>query len=941
MNDRLIVKGARVHNLKNIDVDFPKHTLVVISGVSGSGKSSLAFDTIYAEGQRRYIESLSAYARQFLNQLDKPDVDSIEGLAPAISIDQKSSNRNPRSTVGTVTEIYDYLRILFSSIGKPHCYSCGNYIQILSVQEITDLIMNKSLGDKTMVLSPLVQDQKGQFKDLLVSLKKEGFVRVMINGEVHRLDSGIELSLQKRHHIQLIVDRIHLQENSVSRLYQSIELAVSKSNGLVCISDEKGENQTLYSTSFSCAACEVSLPELSPRFFSFNSPLGACEGCNGLGYLFDFDEHLVFDNPHLAIRFATSKIINLNQTQLGHVFDNCASKYGFGLDTPYNELTDEQRCVVLYGQTSPMILNPYQKEKNHDEYLAFHEWEGVINHLRRRYFQTRSEGMRFYFKSFMSATNCSQCKGKRLNLSAQAVKVYGKSIVDLVDMSIEDALVFFKHLSLDEREMQIATQVLKEITQRLEYLVHVGLGYLTLSRSASTLSGGEFQRIRLATQIGSGLSGVLYVLDEPSIGLHQRDNEKLIEVLHKLTALGNTVVVVEHDEDTIKQAGYIIDIGPKAGSGGGELVFAGDFNALMKDKKSLTAQYLQGTKCIAIPKIRREVDLKKCLKICNAKANNLKDINVSIPLACFVTITGVSGSGKSTLVYDVLHKALMRHFYKSKEIPGYHREILGLDLIDKVVTIDQTPIGRTPRSNPITYTGIFSIIRELFCKTNEARIRGYKPGRFSFNVPGGRCEACTGDGVKKIEMHFLSDVYITCDVCTGKRYNAETLSVLYKGKNIADVLDMTVNQALDFFEHLPKIVPHLQVLKEVGLGYIKLGQSATTLSGGEAQRVKLAKELGRKSTGKTLYLLDEPTTGLHFEDINNLLEVLHKLVSSGNTVMTVEHNMDVIKVSDYIIDLGPEGGSGGGKVVCKGTPEDIAACNSSHTGRFLKKILNR
>ncbi|MEK9657489.1 MAG: excinuclease ABC subunit UvrA [bacterium] len=938
MSDYLIVKGARVHNLKNVNLTLPKHKLIVFTGLSGSGKSSLAFDTIFAEGQRRYIESLSAFARQFLNQLDKPDVDSIDGLSPAISIDQKSATHNPRSTVGTVTEIYDYFRLLFSSIGRLYCYGCGQPIEKMDVQAMVDRVFSWPVDSQVMVLAPLVISRKGAFKDLFERLRKSGFVRVRVDGELFRLDDDIVLDQQCKHDIYLIVDRISLIQENMSRLFQSVEVALRQSKGSVRFENVTTNAVFLFSEQFSCSACELSFSELSPRLFSFNSPLGACSSCNGLGSHLDFDSALVFPFVDKPLRFSTSKVINLDRSQYGRQLERAAASYDFDLDTIFEDLTEIQQNILFYGQEDALLDNPYQSKQQCED-VDVYEWEGVINILRRRLFQTRSEGMRFFFRSFMSSKSCAACSGQRLNPSALSVRVKDKNIFELCALTIKDLLCFFENGEFNKDELKIAVQVLKEIRDRLTFLDQVGLGYLSLSRRSSTLSGGEFQRIRLATQIGSGLSGVLYVLDEPSIGLHQRDNQKLLKVLRRLKDLGNTLIVVEHDEDTIQEADYVVDIGPFAGCQGGEIVFSGTKTMFLKDNKSLTARFVRGLDKIDLPKAYRPINKERCLTIEGCTENNLKNISVSFPLGCFISVTGVSGSGKSTLIYTILYRVLMRHFYGSKQRPGHFRSIKGMQYIDKVITIDQSPIGRTPRSNPVTYTGVFSDIRDLFARTKEARVRGYKSGRFSFNVKGGRCEACSGDGVKKIEMHFLSDVYITCDVCQGARYNRETLEVLYKGKTISDVLLMTVNQALEFFSSIPSIYRNLTVLQEVGLGYIHLGQRATTLSGGEAQRVKLAKELARRSTGRTLYLLDEPTTGLHFLDIKNLLMVLQRLVHSGNTVIVVEHNLHVVKVSDYVIDLGPEGGDQGGEIVAEGSPKEISLMLNSHTGHFLKPLL--
>jgi len=920
MKNYIDVEGARVHNLKNVSVTLPKNKFIVFSGVSGSGKSSLAFDTIFAEGQRRYMESLSSYARQFLDQLDKPDVDRIDGLSPAISIDQKNASHNPRSTVGTVTEIYDYFRILFASIGIPYCPQCGDPIQPMSVQEMVDVIMRWPKETQLTIFSPLINKKKGTHGDLFLGLQKDGFSRVRINGDIKRLADPITLSKTQFHTIELVVDRLQLIEENQSRLFQSLETATQRSKGLVLIERSDDVSSTLFSEQLSCVRCAVSLPELSPRLFSFNSPLGACSACNGLGDNYDFDSDLVIEYPEKAIRFCTSKVMNLDDTHYGHAVNRTIRRYGFDLDTSYSKLTKKQQNILLYGQKSG-------------------EWEGIITNLRRRYFQTHSEKMRFFFRYYMSPKPCSVCHGQRLNPEALAVKIQKLSLSEMMTYTVSDLLVLFNTFKFSVTEQDIAKQVLKEIHNRLSFLNDVGVGYLTLNRKSGTLSGGEFQRIRLATQIGSGLTGVLYVLDEPSIGLHQRDNQQLINTLKKLRDVGNTLIVVEHDEDTLRQSDYIVEIGPEAGRKGGCIEYSGPTSAFITKSDTLTAQYLQGAQKIDIPEKRRSPKQKGILVIKGASENNLKNITVSFPLGCFICVTGVSGSGKSSLIYDILHHALMRHFHHSKQCPGRHRSIMGIQYIDKVITIDQSPIGRTPRSNPATYSGAFTPIRDLFSQTRDSKIRGFKPGRFSFNVRGGRCEACEGDGVKRIEMHFLPDVFVQCDVCKGKRYNQETLSVMYKGKMISDVLTMTINESCKLFQNIPSIISKLKTLQDVGLGYIQLGQNATTLSGGEAQRVKLAKELSKRSTGKTLYLLDEPTTGLHFHDIKQLLTVFNRLVDSGNTLIVIEHNLDIIKCADHIIDMGPDGGAGGGHVIAFGTPEHVAKEKKSYTGQFLKKRL--
>ncbi|MFC1752426.1 excinuclease ABC subunit UvrA [Thermoproteota archaeon] len=942
MENNIIITGAKEHNLKNIDLTLPRNKLIVFTGLSGSGKSSLAFDTIYAEGQRRYMESLSSYARQFLDRMDKPDVEHIEGLSPAISIDQKAASHNPRSTVGTVTEIYDYLRLLFASIGKPYCWICGKPIQTMSIQEIVDQLMTWPHDTEITLLAPITTEKKGEHKQLIQDIKKNGFSRVKVNGTVYRVDDEITLDKHKKHSIEILVDRLSISEENRSRLSESVETCLKQSDGLVLVETKhKGKEEKqkstlkLFSERLSCPECAISFKEITPRLFSFNSPVGACPECNGLGDKLDFDPGLVIQFPENPIRSCTGKVINLDNTYYGMSCQRTAKKYGFSLDTPYNTLVESQKNILLYGSETEVAENPYIKGQAENFKGMYGPWEGLITNLRRRYFQTQSEGMRFFFRSYMSAKTCTACKGTRLKPEALSVKLCSRSISELTMMSVNELADFFNTLTLSEKEQAISRRILKEIRERLGFLSHVGLDYLTLHRKAGTLSGGEYQRIRLATQIGSGLTGVLYVLDEPSIGLHQRDNKRLLETLFKLRDLGNTLIVVEHDEETIRSADHIVDIGPGAGIHGGNIIFSGPINELLKCKESITAAYLNGETQIPTPKKRRTHKTQHHLCLIGAKTNNLKNITVNFPLGKLICVTGVSGSGKSSLIYDILHKALMRHFYKSKERPGPYESLTGLDYIDKVITIDQTPIGRTPRSNPATYTNIFTPIRELYSRTKEAKIRGYKPGRFSFNVKGGRCEACEGDGMVKIEMHFLADVYVTCDVCKGKRYNDQTLEVKFKGYTISDVLDMTVNQAITIFENIPQIKNKLKTLQDVGLGYIHLGQSATTLSGGEAQRIKLSKELSKKSTGSTLYLLDEPTTGLHFADIQKLLDVLNRLADAGNTVIVIEHNLDVIKTADHIIDLGPEGGDQGGTIVAEGAPETIAQNNQSYTGRFL------
>ena len=935
MKNKIKVIGARVHNLKNISVTLPKHKLIVFTGLSGSGKSSLAFDTIYAEGQRRYMESLSAYARQFLDQLDKPDVDSIDGLSPAISIDQKSGSKNPRSTVGTVTEIYDYLRILFASVGVPHCPTCKKPIQKSSIQEICDHILSLEMNTPITIMAPLIKEKKGEYQQLFDQLLKDGFRRVLLNGSITRLDEVKKLNKQKKHNISLIVDRLEINKDNKSRLFQSLETAAKQSNGLIEIENLTTKTTTLYSEHSSCIDCNFSLTECSPRLFSFNSPLGACEICNGLGEFKDFDPKLLIKHPKKPLAQAVGKIIKLNRTHLGKLVQQIYETLQIDYNTPFENLSKKHQQIILYG-TDTIDEASFSSQNTKLENKI---WSGLIPLLRSQFNSTFSERKRFFYRIYMSSKQCQQCHGHRLNKSACNVKINSHSITDFTNLQIKELLDLLNTIPFTKKELTIIKQVKKEIINRLTFLNNVGLNYLTLSRKSSTLSGGEFQRIRLATQIGSALTGVLYVLDEPSIGLHQHDNKRLIETLKALRDIGNTLIVVEHDEATIKESDYVVEIGPGAGLQGGNIIFADNTNAFLKSK-CLTAEYITRTKTIPMPKQQRRPKNKGEIRLTGVTQNNLKNISVSFPLGKLICVTGVSGSGKSTLIYDVLHKALMQKLHDSKEIPGAYKQIKGIEHIDKVITIDQTAIGRTPRSNPVTYVGVFTAIRELFVQTPEAKIRGYKAGRFSFNVKGGRCEACEGDGLNKIEMHFLSDVYVTCDVCKGKRYNDETLQVKYKGYNISDVLEMTVNKACDIFKNIPSIIKKLSTIQEVGLGYIRLGQSATTLSGGEAQRVKLAKELSKKSTGKTLYLLDEPTTGLHFEDIKQLLEVIHRLVDKGNSAIIIEHNLDVIKTADHIIDIGPFGGNNGGKVITSGTPQHIIKSKESLTGKYLKTEIN-
>ena len=939
--EKLIVRGAREHNLKNIDVEIPRDRLTVVTGLSGSGKSSLAFDTIYAEGQRRYVESLSAYARQFLGIMEKPDVDVIEGLSPAISSEQKTTGRNPRSTVGTVTEIYDYLRLLWARVGVPHCSECGRPVRRQSATQIVDQIMEWPADTRIEILAPLVRGRKGEFKDLFEESRRKGFVRALVDGELVDLEKPPKLKRYEAHDISVVVDRVVVREEDRSRIADSVETALKQTNGtLEVIEHKKDENVThLFSEKYACVYCGTSMAELEPRQFSFNSPYGACNGCGGLGTRREVSAELVVGDPIISI--LEGVILPWGEPS-GHlrrsVIAGLANHYKFDANRAWGELPDAARKGILYGSGSKKITFPYKVGGAKGSYSE--EWEGVLENVKKRYDETTSETIREQLEQYMSILPCAVCKGTRLKAESLAVTVAGRSIGEVIDMSVAESLEFFRELQASSSlPPEIAGPVLKEVTERLHFLANVGLEYLTLGRSAETLSGGEAQRIRLATQIGSRLVGVLYILDEPSIGLHQRDNERLLQTLKQLRDLGNTVLVVEHDRDTIMAADYIIDLGPGAGRHGGEVVAAGTIDEVLKSKTSLTAAYIRGDREIAMPKQRRPRTRKREITVRGARQHNLKNVDVQFPLGTFTCVTGVSGSGKSTLINDILYQSLARHFYRMRVIPGMHDGIDGLDMIDKVVDIDQSPIGRTPRSNPATYTGLFTPIRTLFAELPESKIRGYSPGRFSFNVKGGRCEACQGDGLVKIEMHFLPDVYIPCDVCRGRRYNRETLEVFYKGRTIADVLEMTVDEALEFFDAVPSIKHKLQTLSDVGLGYIHLGQSATTLSGGEAQRVKLATELSRRDTGQTFYILDEPTTGLHFEDVRMLLHVLHRLVDRGNTVVVIEHNLEVIKTADWIVDLGPEGGNAGGFVVAEGTPEEVAANPVSHTGRFLSDLL--
>lgn len=935
--DKIIIKGARENNLKDIDLEIPRGKLIVFTGLSGSGKSSLAFDTIYAEGQRRYVESLSAYARQFLGQMEKPDVDYIAGLSPAISIDQKTTSRNPRSTVGTVTEIYDYLRLLYARIGHPHCPSCKRPITKQTVSQMIDQLLELPEGTRMQILGPVARGKKGEFKKVFEEIRRQGFVRVKVDGEVRDLAEDIELEKNKKHDIAVVVDRIIIREGVETRLADSLELALKIGDGLVIA--DLFDKEILFSQNFACPDCGISLEEIEPRLFSFNSPFGACPRCSGLGMQLKIDPDLVVNNRLSLAEGALLTIPNTPGSWNEAILSAVIKAEKIDKHKPYSELSEKTKKLLLYGSNKKYEIT-YTARRTGMTKNYITTWEGVIPQLERRYKETTSDNSRNYYESFMSASNCPDCQGKRLRPEALAVTVGGKNIAEVVDMSVNECRHFFEDIVLSEREQFIGQQILIEIKERLRFLDDVGLDYLTLSRSAGTLSGGEAQRIRLATQVGSGLVGVLYILDEPSIGLHQRDNHRLLETLKGLRDLGNTVIVVEHDEDTIREADFIVDIGPGAGTHGGLVVAKGSLQDIIDESESITGQYLSGKKAIYIPKERRKLN-GKSLVIRGARENNLKDIDVEIPLGVFVCVTGVSGSGKSTLVNEILYKTLARDLNRATIKPGKHDKIEGLENLKKVIEIDQSPIGRTPRSNPATYTGVFDYIRDLFAQTPEAQARGYQKGRFSFNVKGGRCEACSGDGIIKIEMHFLPDVYVPCEVCHGKRYNRETLQIKYKGKTIADVLDMRIDEAQEFFENIPTIKRRLDTLVDVGLGYMRLGQPATELSGGEAQRVKLASELSRRSDGQTLYILDEPTTGLHVADIERLLDVLQRLVEAGDTVLVIEHNLDVIKTADYIIDLGPEGGNNGGRVVATGTPEEVAEVEKSYTGQYLKPILER
>ncbi len=942
MQDKIIVKGARANNLKNIDVTIPRDKLVVMTGLSGSGKSSLAFDTIYAEGQRRYVESLSSYARMFLGQMDKPDVDYIEGLSPAISIDQKTTSKNPRSTVGTVTEIYDYLRLLWARVGTPHCPKCGKEIRQQTIDQIIDQVLSLPEGTRIQVMAPVVRGKKGEHQKVFEDAKRSGYVRVRVDGNLYELDEEIKLEKNKKHSIEIVIDRLIIRPDIQQRLTDSVETASGLSGGLVVVNLLREEQDLVFSQNYACEDCGISIEELTPRMFSFNNPYGACPTCTGLGSQLKVDPALVVENEELSLMegaITASGWNNIRSDGISRMyFDALSQKYHFKLTTPWKDLPDEVKQVILYGTNGEKLELHYDQPRGKG--VLYQPFEGICNNLQRRYMETQSDSVKRELEETMSECPCPECRGRRLKKESLAVTVGDRAIDELTRLSVLDELEWVDHLELTDQQHLIADRILKEIRSRLGFLRSVGLGYLTLSRSAATLSGGESQRIRLATQIGSSLMGVLYILDEPSIGLHQRDNDKLLDTLRSLRDLGNTLLVVEHDEDTMRAADYLIDIGPGAGVHGGEVVAAGTPEEVMANPNSLTGQYLCGKKKIPVPQSRRPGS-GKLLKVVGAAENNLRGIDVAFPLGTFTVVTGVSGSGKSSLVNEILFKRLGADLMRMKTRPGKCERIEGIEYLDKVVNIDQSPIGRTPRSNPATYTGLFNDIRDLFASTQEAKSRGYGPGRFSFNVRGGRCEACSGDGVLKIEMHFLPDIFVPCEVCKGRRYNRETLEVRYKGKNIAEVLDMTVDEAVEFFSALPKLSKRLQTLQDVGLGYVKLGQPSTELSGGEAQRVKLATELSKLATGKTIYILDEPTTGLHADDVRKLLEVLQRLVDAGNTVVVIEHNLDVIKCADWLIDLGPEGGDGGGTIVCTGTPETVAACEASYTGQYLKRVLER
>ncbi len=940
MENTIRIKGARENNLKNIDLEIPRNQFVVFTGLSGSGKSSLAFDTIYAEGQRRYVESLSSYARQFLGQMEKPDVDFIEGLSPAISIDQKSTNHNPRSTVGTVTEIYDYLRLLFARIGVPHCPKCGKEIRKQTVDQIVDVLMTYPERTRMQIMAPVVRERKGEHTKLLEDAAKSGYVRVRIDGEMHELTDDIKITKNKKHTIEIVIDRLTIKDGVQSRLTESLEAAMRLTGGIATVLANDNEH-IVFSQNFSCPDCGISIEEVEPRLFSFNNPAGACSECTGLGMKLIIDPELVVPNQNLSLTEGAITASGWNsigsETSSSNTFIRAIGKqYGFDLDTPYKDLSEEAKHVLLYGTDGKKVDVTYSNNSGSHTYS--YAFEGIIPGMMRRYKETNSDYMKQEYEGFMTNIPCPACAGKRLKPEVLAVTINDKSIFDVSNMTAAGIQAFFKNVTLTDMQKMIAEQILKEIFARTGFLVDVGLDYLTLSRNASTLSGGEAQRIRLATQIGSGLVGVVYILDEPSIGLHQRDNDKLLKTLKHLKDIGNTLIVVEHDEDTMRASDFIVDIGPAAGSHGGEVIYAGTVDGIMDCERSETGNYLSGRKRITVPKTRREPN-GKMLKIVGASENNLKNVSVSIPLGVFTCVTGVSGSGKSSLINEILYKRLARDLNRAKIKSGKHKDMLGIDHLDKVINIDQSPIGRTPRSNPATYTGLFDMIRDLFTATPEAKMRGYQKGRFSFNVKGGRCEACSGDGIIKIEMHFLPDIYVPCEVCHGTRYNRETLEVKYKGKSIADILNMTVEEALVFFENLPRLKDKLQTIYDVGLSYIRLGQSSTTLSGGEAQRVKLATELSRRNTGKTMYVLDEPTTGLHAYDVHKLIGILQRLSDGGNSVVVIEHNLDVIKTADYIIDLGPEGGDKGGTIVVQGSPEQVAKCNASYTGKYLKGML--
>ena len=942
MNDKIIIKGAKEHNLKNINLEIPRDKLVVITGLSGSGKSSLAFDTLYAEGQRRYVESLSSYARQFLGLMEKPDVESIEGLSPAISIDQKTTSKNPRSTVGTVTEIYDYIRLLYARVGTPYCPNCGKKIEKQSIDQIVDNVMKIKEGTRIQILAPVVRGRKGEYTKLFEDLQKDGFARVRVDGEIYDLSDEIKLDKNKKHEIEVVVDRLVIKEDIVGRLTESIETALKQADNLVLI-DIVGEKQVLYSCNYACPDCGFSFPELTPRMFSFNNPYGACPKCSGIGYLMKMDEDLIIPDKtktlYDGVKAFGASTMKKGDTMAKMYFESVGKHYGIDIkNKKIKDLPKDFINKILYGTGNDEIDFEYTSSLVTRKFKA--PFEGVIPTLERRHNETKSQGMRDFYEMYMSELPCDECNGARLKKEILSIKVGGININEMTDLSVKSLQEFLRKLELTDSQKMIAEMILKEIDARLQFLIDVGLEYLTLSRSAGTLSGGEAQRIRLATQIGSGLTGVLYILDEPSIGLHQRDNDKLIATLKKLRDLGNSLLVVEHDEDTMYAADQIIDIGPGAGVHGGQVMAQGTAEEIKNVPTSITGAYLSGRKKIEVPKKRRPGN-KKNIEIVNATENNLKNISVKFPLGKFICITGVSGSGKSTLINEVLYKNIAQQLNGATEKPGKCKTIKGLENIDKIINIDQSPIGRTPRSNPATYTGAFDLIRDIFASTNEAKMRGYEKGRFSFNVPGGRCESCSGDGVHRIEMHFLPDVFVPCEVCKGKRYNRETLEVKYKGKSIADVLDMTVEESLEYFANIPRIKNKIQTLYDVGLGYIKLGQPSTTLSGGEAQRVKLATELSKKATGKTLYILDEPTTGLHIADVHRLVDILQRLVDTGNTIIVIEHNLDLIKTADYIIDLGPEGGEAGGEIIAVGTPEQICKNDRSYTGKFLKKYLEK